>query len=735
MVGGFNGRVLVVDLTSCTYSTRAVEEGEFRRFLGARGLAAYWYAKEVAPSVPPLGAENRVYLVTGLLTGTPVPASTKLSLCTKSPETGHYTTSNSGGNFGPFLKRAGYDGLILTGAAETPVWLDVTEGEVAFHPAGDLWGRPVSETEAELRGRVPGSSVLAIGPAGERLVRFACVQVDGRSFGRGGAGAVLGSKKVKAITVRGLGEVPLADPEGLKAALPELITRVRDGKADLREYGTASLTETINSYGCYPTRNFQSAVFEGAEGLNAKTIKADYWVRNAACWRCPIACTKVCRTREGDENSDPEYESIWALGGHCGVGDFGAVIRANALCDDYGLDTMSGGYMVGLAMELFGKGLITREDTDGLDLVFGSPGALLGGLRLIGERVAIGDLLAEGVLGVQRVHPEWKPFLVHVKGSPFAAYDPRGFCGIGLSYGTSTRGACHNVGGWTIGDELTSGKMDRYAADGKAHLVCTLQDVRAYLDSLGLCTNARKPLGFTDAPREVVVKFVSGLDLTPDLMPVGARIYSLERWILNREGIRASDDQLPPRIMEEPLPEGPAQGRRLTPELYRRMLGEYYEERGWSPDGVVLPETLARLGLSELAEAPVEAVKVWNLRNCQLQESPHSFAPLREKKENNVLRDSFILLSPETCPTKTLTAGYTVIYPGCRTSGHGHAEYEEIYHIVRGQGVMRVGEQTFPIRAGDTFLVPFGLFHATDNPYRETLEYFWVISPDHVQAR
>lgn len=726
MIGGFQGQVLEIDLTRRTCAVRKVGDDEVLRFLGARGLAAHWYSREVEPAVDALGPTNRAYLVTGILTGTAVPASTKLTLCTKSPETGHYTTSNSGGDFGPFLKKAGFDGLILSGAADRPTWLDIHDEQVTFNDGTDLWGKATTEAEAALRERVPGASVLVIGPAGERRVRFACVQVDGRSFGRGGTGAVLGSKNLKAITVRGSKEVAIADPEGLKQALPEIIKSVRVAKPDLAEYGTANLTDLINKYGCYPARNFQTAVFDGVVGLSAKTIKAKYWVRNSACWRCPIACAKVCETQneEGPKRvSDPEYESIWALGAHCGVSDFGAVIAANALCDDYGFDTMSGGYMVGLAMELFERGLICESDTGGLRLVFGSPEALLSGLEMIGERRGIGDLLAEGVLGVARVHPEWSQYMVHVKGSPFAAYDPRGFCGIGLSYGTSSRGACHNVGGYTIYDELVSGKYDRFAALGKAHLVKSLQDTRAYLDSLGLCTNARKPLGFTDAPKEVVLKLVSGRDLTPELMTAGERIYTLERWILNREGITAEDDQLPPRIMNEPLPEGEAKGHRVEPEVYQTMLMEYYRERGWTEDGIVPRETLERLGI-----AP--GVKVRNIENGELQESQHLFRHLLPKKETNVLRDSVVLISPANSTTRTLTAGYTVVYPGCRTSGHAHLEYEEIYHVVKGKGVMTVGDQTFEIRAGDTFLVPFGEFHTTDNPFRESLEYFWVISPD-----
>lgn len=605
LVGGFNGRILTIDLTGRKTGVETFGEAEVRKYLGGRGLAAYYYAKEIPPGCDPLGPGNEVVFMTGVLTGTVIPASTKFSLATKSPETGHYTTSNAGGDFGPLLKRAGFDGLIVRGVSDEPTWISIEDGEVEFHPAQELWGKDTLAVSGLLAQAKPGASSLCIGPAGEAKVRLSTIQVDGRSFGRGGAGAVLGSKNLKAITVKGTGEIPLADSEGLKAALPELIRGVRNAKPDLTEFGTGQLTEVINAYGCYPTRNFTTAVFEGAGGISARTMKERYWVKNTACWRCPIACTKQCEVKDGrwaGAKSDPEYESIWALGGHCGISDFGAVLEANALCDAYGLDTMSAGYMVGFAMELYQRGLITRADTGGLELAFGSGEALMGGLKLIAERRFLGDLLAEGVLGVARVHPEWRKYLVHVKGSPFAAYDPRGFIGMGLSYGTSSRGACHNVGGWTITDELISGKYDRFSPEGKAHLVRTLQDTRAYLDSLGLCTNARKPLGFTDSPQEVVLKLVTGLDLTPDLMAIGERIYSLERLCLNQEGLTADDDQLPERITREPLPEGQGQGHCLDLATYQKMLQEYYQERGWDRQGRVRPETLQHLGLSGLAE-------------------------------------------------------------------------------------------------------------------------------------
>ena len=269
-------------------------------------------------------------------------------------------------------------------------------------------------------------------------------------------------------------------------------------------------------------------------------------------------------------------------------------------CDEVGIDTISAANAVALSMELYERGLITSADTTGIDARFGNGMALVEMVRLISERRGIGAVLAEGMVGVARAHPEWRPYITTVKGMPFPAYDPRGFHGMGLAYGTSSRGACHNVGGWTIRAELQSGKYDRYALEGKGALVKSIQDTRAYVDSLGICTVVRGALGFSEQPSKDTLHAVTGHDFTPDLLEIGERIYNLERLILNREGIRQKDDLLPERIAREVVPSGPAQGHVLTGAMYDVMLDEYYALRGWDRDGVRPPETVHRFGLDEL---------------------------------------------------------------------------------------------------------------------------------------
>ncbi|MEW6229813.1 MAG: aldehyde ferredoxin oxidoreductase C-terminal domain-containing protein, partial [Bacillota bacterium] len=330
---------------------------------------------------------------------------------------------------------------------------------------------------------------------------------------------------------------------------------------------------------------------------------------NLACFRCPVACAQLCEVREGKHagmRSDPEYETIGAFGGQCGVSDFGAIVAANALCDELGLDTMSAGTIIAYAMELFERGVITKEDTDGIELRFGDGDALVEVIKGIALRQGIGDLLAEGFRGLAQRFPETAGFMMHAKWMPFAAYEPRGFHGIGLAFGTSSRGACHNVGGWTIRDELLSGDYDRFAVTGKGELVKRLQDVRAYIDSLGICTVVRSGLGFTDKPGGKVLEYVTGVDFTPELLRIGERIYSLERAILAREGIRREHDMLPERITKELLPEGPARGRVLTDEMYEAMLDEYYALRGWNEQGVPTRERLVELGVEDAVIKAVE---------------------------------------------------------------------------------------------------------------------------------
>lgn len=599
------GRILRINLTTRKSSFESVNETEVQQLLGGRGLAAKYYYDEIGPDVQPLSAENKLIFMTGPLTGVRLPSTPKFQLATKSPNTGIYLCANSSGQFGSYLKKAGFDGLIIEGRAEDWAYLQIIDDQVSFHEAGPLQGLGNSEAQKVLKHSIEkgSASALTIGPAGEKLVHLACINVDARFFGRGGAGAVMGSKKLKGIVIQGTGTVPVADPEQVHKIFRDGVAMLKDSRASHTKYGTAQFVEVLNDLGCVPTRNFQSSYFEGADKVDAHAMVEHYKEKNSACYMCTIACGQVNKVKEGPfagARARTEYETVVMLGPNCGVDDFGAIVKAAELCDELGIDTISTGNAVALTMELFEKGLISEKDTGGIEMRFGNGQGMIDMIRMIAEKRGIGALLAEGMKSVLEKKPEWRPYIIAVKGLPFAAYDPRGFHGNALTFGTASRGACHNVGGWTVRHELISKEYDRFAVKGKGKLVKTIQDNRAYVDSLGVCTVARSSMGFTDSPKGKVLEAVTGHDFTPELLEIGERVYNLERIILNREGIRRDDDQIPDRIMKDPVQTGPCKGKVVTSEMYNTMLDEYYAERGWDEDGQVKKETLAARGLLEL---------------------------------------------------------------------------------------------------------------------------------------
>ncbi|RLG18943.1 aldehyde ferredoxin oxidoreductase, partial [Nanoarchaeota archaeon] len=442
-----------------------------------------------------------------------------------------------------------------------------------------------------------------------KLSRIACILADssdrrGGAFGRGGFGAVMGSKNLKGILVYGTRDVELADLDRLREYLKERMKQLKEATRNLTMYGTLRYTKLLYELGAYPIMNFtRTSVEEGLiEKLSAEAMRDEYLVRDVACYRCPIACGKVLSVRSGrwsGYKTKVEYETLWSFGPQCGVFEYNVVITANALAEEYGLDAMSAGYTIGFAMELYEKGIIDSEFTGGLDLRFGNGEAEIELLKLMGKRRGLGEIFADGAYRAsERIGKNSIKYVMHVKKQEFAAYEPRAFYGIGLSYATSSRGACHNVGGWTIRDELLKPKLDRFAVKGKGRLVKSIQDVRAYIDSLALCTIPRRLLGLTDDPDPAIVNYVTGVEFSgKELIIAGERVYNLERLILNREGITRKNDSLPERILYEPLPDGLAKGHRITPEMFNQMLDEYYEVRGWNSEGVVTKEKMRELNI------------------------------------------------------------------------------------------------------------------------------------------
>ncbi len=603
---GYTGKILCINLSTRTSSVEKINPEEYSQFLGGRGLGAIWYWREIGPQVEPLDVENKLGFFAGPMTGTPLVSTTKFQLATKGPETGHYLCSNSSGNFGPQLREAEFDGLVLEGASERWTAVVIENNTVSFVDDDGWQGLTPMQARRKLLDLLPGKkwATMSIGPAAENRVVFSSIFVDdGRAFGRGGGGAVLASKKVKALGIRGDTPVSLADKAKAKEIANHAREDLKTSRAKHRQFGTAQLVDIINELGCMPTRNFQTTWEDPqtVHGADAYTLHEHYYVKNYACYRCTVACGQRAEVKEGEfagASARPEYESIGLLGPSCGIFQMDAIIAANELCDDMGCDTISTGNMVALVMELFERGLVKAEENEGLVVRFGDAKAMLKMIRMIAERRGLGELLAGGVHSIVKVHPEWAAYLMHAKGLTFPAYDPRGFNGMGLAYATSSRGACHNVGGYTVSDELLKPKVDRFATAGKARLVKTLQDNRAYVDSLGICTVVRGAYNFSNSPSPETLLAITGYDFAPHLMTIGERIINLERMILHREGITRADDSLPVR-MQEPVPTGPAAGHAISTAMLDSMLDEYYEERGWDRQGVPRSETIERLDLAQ----------------------------------------------------------------------------------------------------------------------------------------
>jgi aldehyde:ferredoxin oxidoreductase len=611
--GGWTGAVLRVDLSSGEIQRERLPAAWARDYVGGRGVGARYLWEEVDPQVDPLAPENRLIFATGPLTGTNASCGARYMVITKGPLTGCITTSNSGGHWGPELKFAGYDLLILQGRSERPVWLWILDDQVELRSAEQLWGKGVFETEDLVRRElgVPDCSVASIGPGGENRVRYAAIVNDKfRAAGRSGVGAVMGSKNLKAIAVRGTGGVRVADAGALMAAQwaqKELLSKAPLTSEGLPAYGTLALMNVINEHGALPTRNYKEAQFEKAEEISGEELAQTRLAANKACFACTIACGRVSRISDAGvgrytlqtsprnwrhATEGPEYENAWSLGADCGVSDLDAILKANTFCNDLGLDPISLGATIAAAMELYEKGVLTVEQT-GMPMPFGSGEALVAMSEATGYRRGFGDELAEGSkrMGEKLGHPE---VFMGVKGQEFPAYDPRALQGMGLGYATSNRGACH-LRAYTVAAEVVGEPepMDPRATDGKAQLTVDMQNISTAVDAAGLCIFLT--FGNTLSDLTPLVAAATGIAYTDDdMIRAGERIWNLERMWNLRAGVDPSEDKLPKRMLEEAIPAGPAEGQVNHLE---RMLPEYYRVRGWGEDGRPTQAKLAELGI------------------------------------------------------------------------------------------------------------------------------------------
>ena len=611
------GKILRVNLTAGTCTSEPLNMTWAKQYLGSRGLATKYICEEVDPKVDPLSSDNKIIWATGPLTGTMASTGGRYTVVTKGPLTGAIACSNSGGYCGAELKMAGWDMVIFEGKSAKPVYLFIEDDRAELKDAAHLWGTSVWNTEEVIKKQHqdPLIRVSSIGLAGENQVLYAAVVNDlHRAAGRSGVGAVMGSKNLKAIAVRGTkGVGNVADPKEFMKVTFEKKKILADNAVTgqgLPTYGTQVLMNVINEVGALPTRNHRDSQFEGAKDISAEAMatprKSDgkaQLVTNQACFGCTIACgriSKIDQTHFSVENKPQywgatgglEYEAAWALGAANGVNDLEALQYANTICNEQGMDPISFGATIGAVMELYEMGVLTKEQI-GIEAPFGSARALCELADMTATSKGFGKEIG---LGSKRLcekygHPELS---MSVKGQEFPAYDARGIQGMGLTYATSNRGACH-LRSYTVASEVLGipVKTDPLASEGKAELVMAFQDATAAFDSAGICIFTSFAWGLADVAPQVAA--ACGPEFTLENMAlIGERIWNMERDFNNRAGFTAADDTLPKRLLTEGAKTGPAKG--LASKL-PEMLPQYYAVRGWNADGTLKPETRAKLGL------------------------------------------------------------------------------------------------------------------------------------------
>jgi aldehyde:ferredoxin oxidoreductase len=609
---GYAGKILRADLSKGRVETQALDEGLAKKFIGGSGLAAKILYDETGPETDPLGPENRLIFMTGPFAATPVITSGRHAVVTKSPLTGVFAESDSGGTWGPFLKRAGFDGVVISGKSPKPVYLWVSEGKAEIREATHLWGKDTYDLDAIVRKETRNEAVVAsIGPAGEKGVRFASIMNDGkdaRAAGRGGAGAVMGSKNLKAIAVHGKQEVEMADPEGLRASLKEISPMVAKNAEGMRKNGTAGGVATFEALGSLPLKNWkyqgrweQQAAKIAGPAMTEKILKGIYY-----CEKCVIGCGRRVKIDKGPyagvEGAGPEYETIALLGSLCLVDDLDAIAKANELCNRFGMDTISCGGSIAFGMEAYEKGLITKKETGELELLWGRGDVLVKMVEKIGRRDGLGHLLGEGVrIAAEKIGKNAVEFSAHVKGLEIPGHDPRCYNAGGVSYATSNRGACHLAGFSHTFERILSlpeigveKPLPRLEVKGKGELAAKTQNVMGLFDALKVCKFTLFG-GLKLTPIVGWYTMVTGVPMdVAELLKIGERIFNQKRLYNVRCGISRKDDTLPARLLTLKRT-----GEGLTPNLppLGEMLSEYYQVRGWSEEGIPTPEKLRDLGL------------------------------------------------------------------------------------------------------------------------------------------
>ena len=601
MAGAYYEKLARINLSTGEIKVEKLDLELAHKFIGGRGLGTKILYDEGVATVEPLSPENKLVYITGPMTGAAAPSTGRYMVVTKSPLTGMIACSNSGGIWGAKLKHAGWDAIIVEGQAPEWTYISIEDDKIQLLDAREYLGMMSEEMDTKLKEKHgPTASVLNIGPAGEKQVLLAAIMNDkDRAAGRSGVGAVMGSKKLKAIVVKSsrIKLDNIADEEALKEATKKAMDVLMANpvtSSGLKQLGTAILVNIINNVGSLPTKNWQESYYEQAEDISGETLAEKYLVRPGACYRCPIACGRIINVN-GHVTGGPEYEPLWAYGANCGNNDLNVIDECNMLCNEYGLDAISVPCTIAAAMELYQRGAIKEEDCAGYPLEWGSVPALIEWTKRMGDPKTELDWLMSSGSARLCEHYGMPEVSMSVKKQEMPAYDARGIQGIGITYATSNRGGCH-VRGYTIAPEVVGlpVQLDRTVTNEKAFWSKTFQDLTAVIDSMGLCLFTSFALGAPEYTK--LLNAACGTEYTPEeVLEIGERIYNIERMFNKAAGMKPEDDRLPKRLLEEPIPDGPSKG--LVSKL-PITLPEYYKVRGWEA-AFPTDETLKRLGLDE----------------------------------------------------------------------------------------------------------------------------------------
>ncbi|MFH0888663.1 MAG: aldehyde ferredoxin oxidoreductase family protein [Planctomycetota bacterium] len=602
---GYAGKILRVNLSNGKISTEPLPDKLIKDYIGGRGFAAKILSDELKPGIDPLGPDNKVIVASGPLAGLFLPAGGKITFASKSPATNSYGDSNMGGHLAAELKYAGYDVIIIEGVSAKQVYLYINNDKVKIRNAESYWGKGALTTEEMMKKDLGREFEIAtIGPAGENKVKFACISHDfGRQAGRTGIGAVMGSKNLKAIAVRGTKSIKVSNPAKLLEVGRQAFLDCfkHPGWKAWVAQGTAGVTVWSNQQGSFPTRNFQSGFFKDYEKISGDVLVKETLITHKACFGCPSACGKYARTKKNGKDyyvEGPEYETAALIGGDCLINNIHDLTYANYICDELGIDTISGGNVAAFAMECYEKGLITKQDTGGVEFKFGDINSFEKIMNMICYRQGIGNLLADGArAAAEKIGKGSGKFAMQVKGLEISGYESRKAPAMLLAYMTCDIGAHHNRA-WAITHDIAVG---RDVVTGKSKRVIELQHIRPLFDMVGCCRLQWVELELSLDYYPQLMKIATGIDFTMDeMLKASERVWNLTRLFLIREHPKTFGrhfDYPPARVYEESVTDGPTAGSRVKKEDVEKLLDEYYQMRGWDKNGRPTPEKLKELGL------------------------------------------------------------------------------------------------------------------------------------------